>query len=548
MSTSNANACPRCRQETTAGDNFCRCCGYPLRGQADYTHDLCETVVETLPCGLFILDAATRVVYWNRTLEAQSGVRRRDALRRSIVDVMPHLQSQMHRISRVFATALPLRIDQVAREDARGEEVMESFWLGPLLLENGTPALLGLVEDITQKVRVDSHLIRSERLAAVGELAAGVAHNFNNILAAIGGDAQLLKLIAEEEDLPEHIVEAARQIHNETMRGGRIAHDLLSFARGAEARIQRVEVREIVEDAARLISNHPSARSAQIQVELRDDLPHVEADTNLLHQVFFNVMLNALQAMPNGGILSVSAGLRGGDQDPASGMLDLKFHDTGVGISREHLRRIFDPFFSKRANGTAGSGLGLPVSLAMIQGIGGDIHVTSAEGIGTTVTVSLPIVERRSVRRRGSHGAHRGRALVVDDDANVRRTLGTLLTRRGFDVVAVEDGAEALKCLIGAEPDRPFDVMLTELILPKVNGITLIREALTHQSELAILVLTAATEQRLLLEAIDAGARAGLNKPPDFGELVRLVELLAGGQPMKPGDTREEHLQETCQL
>lgn len=542
MPPSTANPCPRCRQETAAADNFCRCCGYALRGQPDYSHGLCETVVEALPCGLFVLDTATRVVYWNRTLEEQCGVRRRDALRRPIAEILPHLQPQLHRVSRVLTTALPLRIDQVARENVHGEEVMESFWFGAILLENGSPALLGLVEDITQKVRVDSHLIRSERLAAVGELAAGVAHNFNNILAAIGGDAQLLKLIAEEEDLPEHIIEAARQIHNETMRGGRIAHDLLSFARGAEARIQRVDVREIVADAARLIDNHPSARCAQIQVDLREDLPQVEADANLLHQVFFNLMLNALQAMPNGGILSISAGLRGSEQDPASGMLDLKFHDTGVGISRAHLRRIFDPFFSKRANGTAGSGLGLPVSLAMVQGVGGDIHVTSAEGIGTTVTVSLPILERRSIRRRGAQGPQRGRALVVDDDANVRRALGTLLARRGFEVIVAEDGEEALQRLGAVAADRPIDVMLTELLLPKVNGLTLIREALAHLPELSILVLTAATEQRLMLEALDAGAHFSLSKPPDFSVLVSLVEQLAGSP------CKEEPLQETCQL
>src|SRR5947209_19631377 len=102
-------------------------------------------------------------------------------------------------------------------------------------------------------------VIRSERLAAIGELAAGIAHNFTNILAAIGGDAQLLKLVAQDEDLPPHVAEAAQQIYEETMRGGRIAHDLLSFARGAEPQIQRLHVREVVEDAVRLIKNHPAA-------------------------------------------------------------------------------------------------------------------------------------------------------------------------------------------------------------------------------------------------------------------------------------------------
>ena len=215
---------------------------------------------------------------------------------------------------------------------------------------HGQNDILAMMEDITQKMRVDKQLIRSERLAAIGELAAGVAHNFNNILAAIGGDAQLLKLAAEDEHLPQHVIEAAEQIYDETMRGGRIAHDLLSFARGAEPQIQRLDVRSLIEDAVRLIKNHPSARSVTIDVEIAGDLAQIEADPNQLHQVFFNMILNALQAMPRGGVLTIGAGVRTDDHEPTGGMMDVKFHDTGVGIPREHLKRVFDPFYSRRAN------------------------------------------------------------------------------------------------------------------------------------------------------------------------------------------------------
>ena len=477
--------------------------------------------------GIFSIDLSSRVRYWNAGMETHTGLKRRDVLGRLLFDSLPYLHPFTHGIMRVFDTALPVRLDQVTHDSGHGTQLTESFWFGPMLLEDGSAALLGVMEDITQKVRVDNQLIRSERLAAIGELAAGVAHNFNNILAAIGGDAQLLKMAAEDEKLPAHVVEAAQQICDETMRGGRIAHDLLSFARGAEPHIQRLDIRELLNDVARLIKNHPSARSVSIDLGIDPELPHVEADPNLLHQVFFNLMLNALQAMPNGGILTISAGMRGHEQDPTAGLLDLKFHDTGVGIPREHVRRVFDPFYSRRAGGSVGSGLGLPVSLAMVKSIGGDIQIASAEGIGTTVTVSLPIVERRTARRGGLRREKKGRALIVDDDANVCRTLTTLLSRRGFEVVTASGGEEAIEEIEAAAGDRALDVVLMELLLPKASGEATARRIRELDPNVPIIILTGVTEPQRLRQALENGAQVAFGKPPNFTELLAVVERLA---------------------
>jgi PAS domain S-box-containing protein len=489
---------------------------------------------------VFTLDLTGRVRYWNRTMEEQSGLKRREVLGRTLFEVLPHLQPFNHRITRVPDTPLPLRLEPITRGSGPGGDVTESFWFRPIVLEDGSAALLGVMEDLTQKVRVDNQLIRSERLAAIGELAAGVAHNFNNILAAIGGDAQLLKLLAEDEKLPAHVIEAAQQIYEETMRGGRIAHDLLSFARGAGPQIQRLNVREVIQDAARLIKNHPASRQVTIDLNVRADLPHVEADPDHLHQICFNLMLNALQAMPGGGILTISAAVRGDDRNPTTGMLDVKFHDTGVGIPREQLRRIFDPFFSRRADGGMGSGLGLPVSLAMVKSIGGDIQITSAEGIGTTVTMSLPIVERRTVARAGFRRQNEGRALVVDDDPDVRRTLTTFLSRRGFEVVTASDGEDALARFQEALGRRAFDAVITELILPKSDGASLIRRIRTLSPETPVLVLTGVTDPGKLTEALESGAQFGFSKPPDFTQLLAVLEQLLQSRRRAPEDREIE--------
>lgn len=518
--------CPRCAEQVGGEDRYCRACGYALNARPDFALDLHGVLLEAVPVGIFTLDLEARVRFWNRAMETQFGRKRRDVLGRVLFEVLPHLQPYAHSIVRVSDNALPYRLDQVSRPGEAEMPVTETFWFGPLLLDDGSAAILGVMEDITQRVRVDNQLIRSERLAAIGELAAGVAHNFNNILAAIGGDAQLLKMAAEEENLPPHVVEAAQQICDETMRGGRIAHDLLSFARGADPHLQRLDLGDLVRDAVRLIQNHPSARAVEIQAELRPDLPQVEADANLLHQVFFNLMLNALQAMPNGGTLHISSEVRSHETDPGAGVLDLKFHDTGVGIPKEHLRRIFDPFYSRRAGGGAGSGLGLPVSLAMVKSVGGNIQVASVEGFGTTVTVSLPIVERRSTRRAGRGGGQQPRALIVDDDQHVRRTLTTLLTRRGFQVVTASDAEEGLMRWEEAVTDRPFDLVLLEINLPRGDASAFCRRVQASRPGVPVLILTGVTDPARLNELLESGARFSFGKPPNFTELLSVVEGL----------------------
>lgn len=502
---------------------YCHQCGAPLSSRPGYAPDLLRTVLEALPNGVFAFDHNERLRYWGKGMEAHSGIPRRDALGRAAFELLPQLQVHAARILRAFDAPAPVRLEPLA---ATGDgSRTESFWFGPIVLEDGSAALLGVMEDLTHKIQVDTQLIRSERLAAIGELAAGVAHNFNNILAAIGGDAQLLKMMAEEDQLPEPVVEAARQIHLETMRGGRIAHDLLSFARGAEPHLQRLNLHTVLEDAIRLIKNHPSARRVNIESSLREDLPPVEADANQLHQVFFNLLLNALQAMPRGGVLTVSGGPRADTRDPDRGVIDVKVHDTGVGIPKERLQRIFDPFYSRRADGGMGSGLGLSVSLAMVNSLGGDIQISSAEGIGTTVTVTLPIVERRTVARSGARIQAARRLLVVDDDLEVRRTLTTLFSRQGYEVTTAVDGAEAL-ARMDDSGERPFDAMVTELTLAEVDGVALIRHLRSLRPTMPILVLTGESDPRRRVEAMEAGGDFGFSKPPDFGELMGILEQL----------------------
>jgi ActR/RegA family two-component response regulator len=259
----------------------------------------------------------------------------------------------------------------------------------------------------------------------------------------------------------------------------------------------------------------------------------VEADPHLLHQVFFNLMLNALQAMPGGGVLTVSAALRGHEQDPRRGILDLKFHDTGVGIPREHLRRIFDPFFTQRVGGVSGTGLGLPVSLAMVKSIGGDIQVASAERIGTTVTVSLPIIERRVSPRGGRREPH-GPALVLETDEKLRRTLVAILARRGFEVEAFGGVEEAMESMANRLEHQPYGLVLMEWTAAPDRPLAVLQRVRSLDSGVPVIVLTGTTEPEQLAEAVGGGAAFAFNKPPNFTELLAAAEHLARSQGPAP--------------
>lgn len=495
--------------------------------------DYNQAILDSLASGIFVINSRGVVQFWNRMMEQVTGLAREQTLRANLFERVAHLAPYREQVQTLGRSRKQFRIDRLTRQRSAvgpdpdfvgSQEVTESYLFQPLLQGGRVIGILGVVEDITHKMRLDAQLVRSERMAAVGELAAGVAHNFNNILAAIGGDAQLLKLTAEEHGLSEAVVDAAQMIYNETMRGGRIAHDLLSFARGQEPMLQVLDVKSVIDDTIRLVGNHPAAKSVQIETAISAHLPKVNVDPNQLHQVFFNIMLNALQAMPDGGGLKITGRVRAADEDPDLGVLEINFNDSGVGLAEEQIARVFDPFFSARQNGTLGTGLGLTVSLSMVKGMGGDIQMRSTPGAGTTVSILLPIVERRTDRRHGA--LQRGRILVVDDEPSVRRTLCSFLARRGYKVETAQDGNEAVQRVEESLAEVPYDVILMDLMLPKTDGVEATQLIKARDPKAQIVVLTGITTQETVRLALEHGARFSFSKPVNFAELLNIVECL----------------------
>ena len=240
-------------------------------------------------------------------------------------------------------------------------------------------------ERTEQLARTQTVMARQQRLASLGQLAAGVAHEINNPLTGVLTFAHLLR---EKENMDEQDQEDLDLIINETTRAGEIVSGLLDFAREKPTKKQTLCVNDVVQQTMRLMRSQKKLERVVIEEQLEKNLPKVYGDTNQLEQVLLNLSLNACEAMPDGGTLTIRTLAR--DQ-----RVLVKVSDTGRGIRKEHLERIFEPFFSTKSIGK-GTGLGLSVSYGIVQQHGGSLEVDSVEGKGTTFTIGLPATQRQS--------------------------------------------------------------------------------------------------------------------------------------------------------
>jgi signal transduction histidine kinase len=236
-----------------------------------------------------------------------------------------------------------------------------------------------ILDDVTSRVRLEEQLQHAEKMASVGLLAAGVAHEVNTPLAGISSYTQLLRGQLDETDPRQQVLE---KIEKQSFRAARIINGLLNFSRSSGTEFDRVDVNKVLFDVLSLVEHQLEGSRIRVRRELAESLPPVRGNENRIQQVFFNLILNARDAMPSGGWLTLATSC-------TDDTVIVEVKDTGHGIRREHIRRIYDPFFTTKSIGQ-GTGLGLSVSYGIVQEHGGAIFVDSTPGQGTTFQVALP--------------------------------------------------------------------------------------------------------------------------------------------------------------
>jgi two-component system NtrC family sensor kinase len=347
-------------------------------------------IIDSLPVGLYVIDRAYRIRAWNRKREAGTqGVAREDAIGREIFEVLDRQPRDLLKgeFDRVFATG---EIQELEMESQMsGETRYYRISKIPMRLEGeGISHVITVGEDVTEWRQVQQRLSQSDKLAAIGQLAAGVMHEINNplatILACTEGLALRSELLAPNDrtsyDEYLHIIDT------EVQRCRRIVDSLLEFSRPKTSAKQAVDVNTIVEQTLFLLKHHDRFRRLTVVRELAPDLPRVLADSERLIQSFMALMLNAMDAMDARGILTVHTQRHARRQDEVL----VEFIDTGHGIPQDHLPKIFEPFYTTKPQGR-GTGLGLSICYGIIQEHRGRIEVESQIGVGSVFKVYLPV-------------------------------------------------------------------------------------------------------------------------------------------------------------
>ncbi|MCE7929523.1 MAG: response regulator [Chloroflexi bacterium CFX7] len=343
----------------------------------------------------------------------------------------------------------------------------------------GRDAVLVLARDVTEIRGFQRQLMQSQKMESLGTMAGAVAHDFNNLLTTILGFAGLLKrsphLDGEDRENLGLIEDASRHAADLTGR-------LLAFARGGLVRFGPVDLRDVVNDTLRLAE--PALHSkVELAVTLPPDAVMVEGDQGQLQQALINIVLNARDAMPDGGIVTVAL-------QAEQAVATLTVSDNGPGMDEETRTRIFEPFYTTKPPGS-GTGLGMAITYGIIQGHHGAISVESGPGRGTSFAITLPLLAAGTVHRSDdSFRAGDGDLIMlVDDDERVRRAVHGMLGEIGFNVVEAHDGATAIQ-LLKARPER-FAAVLLDLVMPGMNGSETFRGLEAIRPDLPVIVCTA---------------------------------------------------------
>jgi two-component system NtrC family sensor kinase len=352
---------------------------------------LTQAIIDNLPVSLYAVDRDYRIVAWNRNRElGGQGIPRRNALGRKVFEVLTRqprkqLEEELHR---AFDTGTIERIEQ----KTLSPEGENRYWVVSKIPmradnENEVSHVITLGEDVTARVEANQAIARAEKLAAVGRLAAGVVHEINNPLATISACAEALESrlndgafdsSPELEDLREYL----GLIRSEAFRCKSITNGLLDFSHTRVGQRAHVDIAEVIGAAARLVAHQKRGNNVEIEMEIEDGLPQIMGDAGQLQQAIIALSTNAIDAMPDGGRLTLGA-------KRLDGQISLSVSDTGFGIAPDHVTRIFDPFFTTKEVGR-GTGLGLAVCYGIVTDHGGRLDVQSVVNAGTTFTISLP--------------------------------------------------------------------------------------------------------------------------------------------------------------
>ena len=484
-------------------------------------------ILESISDGFYVLDEHWRFSYVNESAERMLGMQREYLLGRPAPEIYPE--------------AAPIEVHAAFRRAMEtGEPVtFETYWPPQdtwyaIRAFPGAHGLSVYFRDLGDQRRMEEQLRQVAKMEAVGRLAGGVAHDFNNLLSSILGHAQLAQATVSRDDAAHRYLE---EVLAASERAADLVRRLMTFSREHVRDVRLADLGEIIERVRGLVAPL-MGEAVDVRVRVAPGLPPVEADVAHLEQALINLAVNARDALPSGGVLSLTLDAvdHGGPDAPiealpapASGSwLRLTVEDSGVGMDEATLSRVFEPFFTTKDPG-AGTGLGLFTVYGMVRQAGGSVVVESRPGAGTRFRLWLPgavgrVEDAEPARLSPAARGEGQRVLLVEDEPAVRRLMATVLQEHGYSVLEAPSGDDALAAL--ADSPQSIDLLVTDVVMPGLDGPTLAARLRQGSADLRVLLVSGHPRDRLPEGIEESPDMAFLRKPFGVRDLAQAVRDL----------------------
>jgi hypothetical protein len=479
---------------------------------------------------IFVQDLGGQILFWNEAAERLYGFQKAEAIGKKTKKLwqeknLPLLQKALQTLQQEGYWK-----GELNQTTKSGKEIIvESRWTLVRDFGNKPQSILIVNTEITQKKQLEAQFLRAQRLESIGTLASGIAHDLNNVLAPILMTAQLLETQIKDERsqrlLPILITNAKR--------GANLVKQVLSFTRGLEGERTLLQLKHLIGEIQQVIKE-TFPKSIEVIAQIPQNLWTVSGDATQLHQVLMNLCVNARDAMPRGGNLTVTAENLLIDENYAKMNLDAKVGpyivvtvtDTGTGIQADVLDRIFEPFFTTKELGK-GTGLGLSTVLGIIKSHGGFINVYTEEGKGSQFKVYLPAQDAKESLEEAELKLPAGNGeliLVVDDEDAIRDITKTSLEAHNYQAITASDGIEAIA--LYAEHRDNISLVLTDMVMPSMDGLTTIRTLQKINPDVKIIAVSGLATHDKVNAAYNMGIQAFLPKPYTANQLLEAISTV----------------------
>ncbi len=488
------------------------------------------TLLDTTADAVVVYDLEGRVVFWNRAAEKIYGWTRDEALGRHLAEDLYADPKKFQETSKITLEKGEWSGDLRSLSKDRRELIMETRW-SVLREKDGRPkSVLGVKTDVTEKRKIEVQFIRAQRMASLGLLAGGIAHDLNNVLTPIMLSIDALKRIAQAHPEAADVIET---IELSTRRGSDIVQQVLSFARGMEGQRIVIQPKYLLQEIEHIVRD-TFGKDIRLHFSLPHDTWTILGDPTQIQQVLLNLCVNARDAMPTGGDLTLTARncvvdehyVAMNPQAKPGLYVVLQVTDGGTGIPSEILDKIFEPFFTTKPVGK-GTGLGLSSVQAIVKTHDGFIDVYTEPGRGTTFKVHLPAQPSAGeiaefAREETSLPRGNGETvLVVDDEPSIVLITRQTLESFGYRMITAQNGAEAVACY--AQERDNIAVILTDLSMPVMDGRATIYAMLKINPKVKIIAMSGMDESQSAIMATNAGIKHFIPKPYTAATLLKTV-------------------------